>query len=90
MANEAQLRRLLTERTAAWNAWRTAELTDIPDPQDADLQRGDLVGVNLFGANLQDAYLYQAKLYHADLQDANLIGALLQGGVPVPSQFAGG
>lgn len=75
----------LTEGTAAWNAWRAANPSAIPDLRYVTLgprqkQFSPINGgpVNLRGALLFKADLSEATLIEADLRDAELIEANLR------------
>jgi Pentapeptide repeats (8 copies) len=73
---------LLMEGVLVWNAWRKANLNQVPDLSKCDLKganlRGfdlsvtDLSSANLRGADLRGAILCEAYPLGADLREANL------------------
>lgn len=80
MANSVHLQKLC-EGPVAWNAWREANPTVMPDLANASLslsqrQWGPSNGgpINLRGANLEGSMLRFATLTGADLEGARLVG----------------
>lgn len=71
MANESHLK-LLQQGRRAWNDWRKAEPSVMPDLTGANLRKMNLRGVNLCRANLKGANLSKALLRKAELTEANL------------------
>jgi uncharacterized protein YjbI with pentapeptide repeats len=65
--------------SAAWNKWRRADLTLVPDLSEANLEGLDLSGADLSGANLRGANLTGTRLTRASLNRANLRGSTLTG-----------
>jgi len=76
MANQQHLE-LLKGGTEAWNQWRSAHQTTIPDFSKADLERLNLSNADLRGANFTAANLRRAKLQNAYLSSADFRGAYL-------------
>lgn len=82
MANPEHLAKL-KEGVAAWNKWREANPSTIPDLRNANLENAQLDQVNLgeallSGVNLEEASLYSAYLRKADLFTATLTGSDLR------------
>src|SRR5262245_49171618 len=71
MPNTKHLK-LLNHGVEAWNAWRKAEPSVVPD-----LTAADLKGANLNNADLSGANLHRANLHEASLVEAKLCGAVL-------------
>lgn len=95
MANQEHLA-IARKGVAAWNAWREANPTVIPDlsgalfadtdqfvgPPDPVNPRGPKwSGINLLRANLDKAVLDEAELFDADLRYANLSRACIRNGL---------
>lgn len=89
MADKTQLR-ILDRGVGAWNEWRRANPTVLPDLSNASLNNRNLNGAHLeggnlerillrnstlFGANLSYSRLCLAKLTRANLSEADLSGA---------------
>jgi len=78
MANPEHLAKL-KDGVEAWNSWRMANPTLVPDLRKAELIGSDLRGVNFSWAGLSGANLGKAELTEANLSMANLRGAELVG-----------
>jgi uncharacterized protein YjbI with pentapeptide repeats len=78
MANKGHLE-VLKRGVSAWNKWRIANPTVLPDLTKADLVGVNLAWANLAGANLAGANLVWAVLAWADLTGANLAETRLAG-----------
>jgi uncharacterized protein YjbI with pentapeptide repeats len=71
--------KLLEQGVTAWNAWRAATRSVIPDLGGAELSNLNLEGVNLSGANLRETNFFDTNLQQANLSGANLFHASLDG-----------
>lgn len=91
MADQCHIK-IIEEGVLTWNAWRHANLNEVPDleefdfsskgslddPYDAYLHGIDLRHANLKGTNLSGALLTSARFENANLTRANLSGAVLR------------
>jgi uncharacterized protein YjbI with pentapeptide repeats len=66
---------MLTKGVSAWNEWRAANVSAVPDLSEANLRGINLAGINLGGADLHDADLRGTDLSTAVLVGGNLAGA---------------
>jgi uncharacterized protein YjbI with pentapeptide repeats len=78
MANQEHLD-ILEKGVEAWNEWREASPTVVPDLMSADLEGANLRGANLDGADLKFANLNYSSLIDASFDTADLFGAFLIG-----------
>jgi hypothetical protein len=78
MANPEHLA-ILNQGVKAWNEWREANFTSLPDLFEADLREGKFQEANFREADLRGALLCWANLHHADLYRADLREANLRG-----------
>lgn len=67
----------LTKGVSAWNEWRAANASAVPDLSNANLRGLNLVGIDLRGADLRNADMRGTDLSTAVLVGANLAGANL-------------
>jgi uncharacterized protein YjbI with pentapeptide repeats len=74
MANQKHLDKL-DEGVEAWNAWRAANPSIVPDLSEAMLNDYEIDQINFSGADLSYVSFIDADLNYANLRNANLTDA---------------
>jgi uncharacterized protein YjbI with pentapeptide repeats len=80
---------ILRNGVHAWNKWRQANHSVVPDLSEADLSGLDLAGIDLNHAVLGHISLDRANLTDADLSNADLREANIRGATLVGANFSG-